>query len=123
MSHKIAILMIKNYCPGYGDDGNFELVDHITEWEEVSDEEFKLLERAQSKFDFRILEQPTEPKKFIAKTIADWKIIVKEDAAREAKYKKDAAEKALQKKLKKEMKAKETKKQLLARLKVELGEE
>jgi len=123
MTRKIAIIITKDYYPGYGDDGQETLLQSITEWEEISDEDFNILSDAQWTMNFRILEQPTEPPKFIAKTISDWKKLVKEQAEKEKKLKEEAAKKALEKKLKKELKAKETKKQLLERLKKELGEE
>lgn len=123
MTRKIAIIITRDYCPGYGDDGYETLLHSISDWEEVSEEDFKILTDAQWKMNFRVLEQPTEPPKFIAKTVDDWKKLVKEEAAREKKLKEEAAKKALEKKLKKELRAKETKKQLLARLKAELGEE
>ena len=123
MTKKIAIVLVKEYFPSYDDYNEVQLIQSITDWEEVSDNDYEILRQAQNQFSYRIVEQPLDTPKFIAKTIADWKRIAKEEATRQKKLKEEAAKKALEKKLKKEQRAKETKRQLLARLKEELGEE
>ena len=123
MTKKIAIVLVKEYFPSYDDYNEVQLIQSITDWEEVSDNDYEILRQAQNQFSYRIVEQPLDTPKFIAKTTADWKRIAKEEATRQKKLKEEAAKKALEKKLKKEQRAKETKRQLLARLKEELGEE
>ena len=123
MTHKIAIIKTHEYCPGYGDNGYEMIVQSITEWEEVTDDEFKTLRAASSRLGFMVLEQPTEPKKFIAKTVADYKAYVLAEEARMAEEKKKRAEVALERKFKKELKDKDSKLKMLKKLQEELGVE
>lgn len=121
MTHKIAIITTQDVYYNYGDDHE-TLVKSITDWEEVSDEDFRMLQQASYKFNFFILEQPTDTKAFIAKTISDYKELVKQEAAKAAEEKRKREERAQQRKFQKELKDKESKKALLEKLKAELGE-
>lgn len=121
MTHKIAIITTQDVYYNYGDDHE-TLVKSITDWEEVSDEDFRMLQQASYKLNFFILEQPTDTKAFIAKTISDYKELVKKEAAKAAEEKRKREERAQQRKFQKELKDKESKKALLEKLKVELGE-
>jgi hypothetical protein len=122
MPHKIAIITSRDVYYGYDED-QVKIVESITDWEEVSDEDFKTLNFAAGRLGFVLIEQPVDTKQFIAKTITQYKAIA------EAEVKEAAAEKAkreqasLERKLKKELKTKESKIELLKKLKEELGED
>lgn len=122
MAHKIAIIKQRDIFYNYGDDRE-TIINSITSWEEVSDEEFKLLEKAAYRFEFVVIEQPIDTKTFIAKTISDYVAMVKEEQAKEEKAKKARAEAALKRKHAKELKDKESKLALFNQLKSELGVE
>lgn len=123
MAHKIAIITTRDYTRGYGDDYDDygKIIESITDWEEVSDDDFKTLQYAASRLNFAILEQPTDTKKFIAKSIADYTAIAKAEAERAAEEKKKRDEAALQRKFKKELKDKASKEAMLKKLAGELG--
>ena len=123
MSHKIAIITSRDsYSGDYGEDYQ-KIIDSITDWDEVTDEEFKTLQFASSRLNFSIIERPIEPKKFIAKTIADYKAICKAEEVRAAEEKRKRDEAALARKFKKELKDKESKLKMLKKLQEELGSE
>jgi len=124
MSRKIAIIKGRDYYNDpYGDSysGYHKIVESITEWEEVSDDEFRSLKAASGNLEFFIIEQPVDTKKFIAKTIADYKALVKAEEERAAEEKRKREEAALQRKFKKELKDKASKEKMLAKLAEELG--
>lgn len=119
MTRKIAIIKTIDY---YGDYDQCDVViQSITDWAEVSDEEYKLLYAAQNRLYYRILEQPIDTKKFIAKTIADYKFLVAEEQVRAATEKATRDSKALERRMKKELKDKESKLELFQKLQKELG--
>ena len=124
MTRKVAILLttdVYNY-----DDYNDEhraIVNSITEWEEISNEDFQVLQSASYRKGFKILEQPAHPVDFIAKTVSEEVARAKEEAARLEKEKLARAEAAKLKKYKKDLKDKESKIALLKKLQAELGEE
>jgi len=121
MAHKIAIITSRDFYSGDYDETHSSIIESITEWEEVTDDEYKTLQFAAPRLGFTMLEQPTEPKKFIAKTIADYKAIAKAEAERAAADKLAREEAALQRKFKKELKDKASKEKMLAKLSAELG--
>jgi len=125
MTHKIAIITTRDYTRGYGDDYDDygKIIESITDWEEVSDEDFKTLQYAASRLNFSVVEQPTDTKKFIAKSIADYTAIAKAEAIREAEEKQKRADAALARKFKKELKDKDSKLKMLKKLQAELGPE
>jgi hypothetical protein len=123
MTHKIAIIKTFDYYPGYGDDGHEVIIQSITDWEEVTDDEFKTLEAASRTLGFKMLEQPTDLPKFVAKTVKDYKAWALAEEARRAKEAKDRADKALERKFKKELKDKDSKLKMLKKLQEELGED
>lgn len=121
MTHKIAIITTLNVeYDDYGDSYT-KVIDSITDWEDVSDEEFKVLQFAAPRLGFRLIERPTDMKKFVAKTIADYKTIAKAEAERAEEEKKKREEAALARKFKKELKDKESKLKMLKKLQEELG--
>ena len=125
MTHKIAIITTRDYTRGYGDDYDDygKIIESITDWEEVSDEDYKTLQYAAPRLNFAIIEQPTDTKKFIAKSIADYTAISKAEAIREAEEKQKRADAALARKFKKELKDKDSKIKMLKKLQEELGPE
>lgn len=125
MTHKIAIITTRDSTRGYGDDYDDygKIIDSITDWEDVSDEDYKTLTYASSRLNFKIIEQPTDTKKFIAKSIADYTAIAKAEAIREAEERQKRADAALARKFKKELKDKDSKIKMLKKLQEELGPE
>jgi hypothetical protein len=125
MTHKIAIITTRDYTRGYGDDYDDygKIIESITDWEEVSDEDYKTLQYAAPRLNFAIIEQPSDTKKFIAKSIADYTAIAKAEAIRDAEEKQKRADAALARKFKKELKDKESKLKMLKKLQEELGPE
>ena len=124
VKHKIAI--IKNRIHEYYDSDGYQydrkIVDSITEWEEVEHEVYAELSRASGRLNFTVIEQPTEPKEFIATSIADYRELIAKEEARLAAMRADREKKALERKHKKDLRDKESKKKLLEQLKKELGE-
>lgn len=122
--HKIAIIKVADIWNQDEYDGySTKVAESITDWEDVSHEDFLLLKAAEYKFEYKVIERITDLPTFIPKTIADYKaILLKEQQEREAaeKKRKDAA---LAKKIKKEAKDKEGKLALFKKLKEELGDE
>lgn len=125
MTHKIAIITTRDSTRGYGDDYDDygKIIDSITDWEEVSDEDYKTLVYASARLNFKIIEQPTDTKAFIAKSIADYTAIAKAEAIRAAEEKKKREDAALARKFKKELKDKDSKLKMLKKLQEELGSE
>ena len=123
MSHKIAIITSRDFYSGEYDEYRTTLIESITDWAEVTDDEFKTLQFASQRIGFTVLEQPIDLKKFVAKTVADYKAIAAAEEARAAKEKKEREEAALQRKYKKELKDKASKEKMLAKLSEELGVE
>jgi hypothetical protein len=121
MSRKIAIITTREYYSGYDGEDYNKIVESITDWEEVSDEDFKTLQFAAGRMNFQILEQPTDMKKFVAKTIADYKAVALAEAAAMAEEKRKREEAALARKFKKELKDRESKLKMLKKLQEELG--
>jgi hypothetical protein len=121
MSHKIAIITSRDSYGGYDGEDYSKIVESITDWDEVTDDEFKTLQFAAPRLNFSILERPTDTPKFIAKTIADYKAICKAEETRAAEEKKKRDNAALERKFKKELKDKASKEKMLAKLAEELG--
>lgn len=122
MSHKIAIITTREVYDRYGDDSN-TIINNITEWTVVSDEDYKLLQKASIRqYNFAILEQPVDTPAFIAKTIADYLVAAKAEEKRAAEEKKKREAAALARKHKKELKDRESKLELLKKLQAELGQ-
>lgn len=123
MPHKIAIITTREYYSGYDGEDYNKIVTSITEWETVSDEDYKTLQDAASRMNFQILQQPVDTKAFIAKTLRDYLDIARAEEARAAVEKKAREDAALARKIKKELKDRESKLKMLKKLQVELGVE
>ena len=116
---KIAIIHeIENYT-NYDDYSM--VISSITDWAEVSDEDYKVLHRASYSRCFKILEQPTDVSAFIKTTVAEYLEEEKRLAEEEEKRKKKRAEEASKRKHAKELKDRDSKLKLLKSLQEELG--
>ena len=121
MTHKVAILITSDVYD-YDDDYR-HIVNSITEWEEISHEDFAVLQKASYRKGFKILEQPVDIKDFVAKTVSEEIARAKEEAIKLEEDKVKRAEAARLKKYKKDLKDKESKIALLKKLQEELGNE
>lgn len=123
MTRKIAIIKTRtfNYYSDYDDYSRQMIAESITDWEEVSDEDFNVLLSAAGLYNYQVIEQSTDVKNFIGKTIADYKKFVEKENKRIAEEKRQREEAALQRKFKKELKDKTSKEKMLAKLVAELG--
>jgi response regulator RpfG family c-di-GMP phosphodiesterase len=121
MTRKVAILLTSDVYD-YDDDYR-HIVNSITEWEEVSHEDFLVLQNASYRKGFKILEQPTDVKDFIAKTVSEEIVRAKAEAIKLEEERAKRAEATRLKKYKKDLKDKESKLALLKKLQAELGEE
>jgi hypothetical protein len=121
MAHKVAILLVTDIYD-YDDDYR-HIVNSITEWEEISHEDFLVLQAASYRKGFKIIEQPVDVKDFIAKTVSEEIARAKAEAAKLEEEKAKRAEAAKLKKYKKDLKDKESKIALLKKLQAELGSE
>lgn len=93
MTHKIAIITSEYMTyDQYGDDYR-RVIESITDWDEVSDGDFKCLKAMESKLGYHIIERPVDMPAFVKKTVADYKAYVK------AEEKRLAAEKEKREKL------------------------
>ena len=128
MTRKVAILLTTDVYDY--DDNVRDIVNSITEWEEISHEDFAVLQKASYRRGFKILEQPQDTKDFIAKTVSEEvarakeeAVRAKEEAVRLEKEKLARAEAAKFKKYNKDLKDKASKIALLKKLQAERGEE
>ena len=121
MTHKVAILITtytyNDYSGGYD-----QIINSITEWEEISHEDFIILIQASYRKGFKILEQPTVSKEFIAKTVTEEIAKAKEENKKLEEEKAARTEAARLKKYKKDLKDKDSKLALFKKLQEELGE-
>lgn len=104
----------------YGDpDGYQKIVQSITDWQEVSDEDYRTLQLASHPLGFKIIEQPVDTPAYVAKTIKEYTALARAEEQRQAEERKRREDAALQRKLKKELKDEKTKKALYEKLKEE----
>lgn len=116
------VALIKVYPSGYCEDYS-EVIQSITEWVDISEEDLKLLKQfISSNGGYTVLEYVDNQKEKIdfcvnaqIKAAKEW-----EDAQK--REKEERARKALERKLKREKKDVENKRKLLEQLKQELGE-
>jgi hypothetical protein len=121
MTHKIAIITTREFYTGdYGDEYN-KVVDSITDWEEVTHDEYIALSSAAPRLGFHLIEQPTDTRAFVARTVADYLVFAKAEAIREEAEKQKRADAALERKFKKDLKDKASKEKMLEKLAAELG--
>ena len=121
MTHKVAILITSDVYD-YDDDYR-HIVNSITKWEEISHEDFQVLQSASYRKGFKIIEQTVDIKDFVAKTVSEEIARAKAEVIRLEEEKAKRAEASKLKKYKKDLKDKESKLALLKKLQAELGEE
>ncbi len=123
--HKIAIIKTREFSDyrDYDDYSTHKIIDSITDWDEVSSEDLEVLRQMSSSLGFIVLERPANTSAFIAKTVADYKEMVRAEEKRVAAEKKAKENAALERKMKKELKDKASKETMLKRLVAELGPE
>lgn len=111
---KIAIITVRDIYNSYDDCDR--IIDKITDFEEVTDEIFEKLNKAQWEFGFSILEQPVDTGKFIATTIADYDALIEKRAEEKRKADEYSRKKGLEAKKKKELAAKAKEKEALKKV-------
>lgn len=115
---KVAIVIgLESY--DYDNDSYRTVATSITDWVEVSNEDYKILVDNQWRSNYRVIEQPKHPEDFIKKTVADYLAVAKAELARQEAEKQKREEAALQRKVKKEMRDKEKARKMYEELKKE----
>ena len=119
MTHKVAIL--KTFGHYYAQEYDYcELIKTISEWAEVNDEDFKILQRGLDNKTYLLLEQPTNQEEIIQHTVAftlDW--LKREERRVEREREKKAAADA-KRRIERKAKTRAQKEKLLVELKREL---
>jgi hypothetical protein len=118
MAHKIAIIKTKDSYSNY--DNMETVITSITDWTEVTHDEYTILYKLQYDEQFMILEQPVDTKEFVAKTVAEYLEKAKKAEAAALIAKKKKVEANLARKHKKELQDRESKLALLRKLQEEL---
>ncbi len=121
MVHKIAIIVSDSHYD-YEKDDYKRVVESITDWAEVSDQDFKLLKESSSRRGFDIIEQPLDVPGFIKTTVAEEIEIARQEAVQKEKEKKAREAKAQAKKHAQALKDQASKLALFEKLKAELGQ-
>ena len=107
----------------YGDDYyhvSTLIASRITDWQEISEEEFLLLQKAnRHKPEFMIIEKPDNQAQFIENTVSEVLQRIKKEQEQEEERKKEAEQKKLAAKLKKQAKDEAARKALYEKLKSE----
>lgn len=125
---QVAIIITREVLTSSDDyqDTCIKIAGSITEWSEVTDEQYEILKRAQAydyHHNFVLIERPQDEKKFIEATVAGylkWAKKVEDDRKAEEQKRKDAS---LQRKLKKEARTKADRLKLLEQLKSEFPDQ
>ncbi len=122
---KIAIIKTREFSDYHDYDSycSHKIIDSITDWDEVEEEDYKVLVTMGPRLGFAILERPLDTSGFIAKTISDYKSMVRAEEKRVAEEKQAREDAALARKMKKELKDKSSKEKMLKKLVDELGPE
>lgn len=124
MTRKIAIIKTREFNTGYdGTYSTLKLIDSITDWTEVSDDDYEMLSSASHSMNFTVIEQPIDTEVFISKTVKDYKALVEKEKKRAAEEKAQREKAALERKFKKELKDQASKQRMLEKLTAELGVE
>ncbi len=127
-THKVAIIRFIGQYTGY-DDYNDNIVNSITKWEEVSDEEFNLLVDSSnyatakmSGFEYRVVEQLSIDSKIVIHNIREYVQHIEARRKAEQIEKDTKAAKARERQLKKLTKDKEARRLLLEQLQQEFND-
>jgi len=128
-THKVAVIRFIGQYTSY-DDYNDNIVNSITQWEEVSDEEFNLLvdscNYATAKisgFEYRVVEQLSIDSKTVIRNIREYVQHIEAQRKAEQIAKDARAEKARERQMKKLAKDKEARRLLLEQLQQEFVNE
>lgn len=116
---KVAIITFSD-CRNYYEDYS-RIVNDITDWVEITEEEYKLLCRQIDSSRYVVVCQPKDQYKFIKLTVAKAIEIAKQREEEEKERKKEAEEKKRQRELKKKAKTEAEEKALLEALLLKHG--
>ena len=116
---EIAIITVKELS--HYDDYT-KVVDSITEWTEVSDEDYLLLCKASCRYNWNVLERLDKKHGFILSTVKSALEEVRKEEERQRVAKKEAEEKKQERLLKKKAKAEAAEKVLLEQLLAKHGD-
>lgn len=112
---KIAIITIHDdYRSDY--DNYDRIVHSITDWAEVTDDEFFALKNASYRKGYTVIEQQIDQDGFIKRTVAEYLAECAKEAAKEAERKEKEAAKRRERELKRKAKDEASEKALLADL-------
>jgi len=123
----IAIIQTSETSGCYECGGSEVIANSITDWQEVSEDDFKLLLDASYKSQsyrsklprFQVIERPTDAPTFIARTIDEYKRLVEIETKKEEELKKKRAEQYAKKKAEDAAKKVERLKRQLEKLQAE----
>jgi hypothetical protein len=119
-TRKVAIIVTSER---YHDYDNYDrIINSITDWSEVTEDEYKTLVQASHVSGFRVLERPSDERAFIENTVASYLEAAQEAKKRSEREKAEREAATLQRRLKKEAKTKEQRLKLLQELKQEFPE-
>jgi hypothetical protein len=122
MTRKIAIITTGNgRYDQYSISGYTSIVESITDWCEVTDEEFQCLHSMSGHEGYHLIEQPVDTRKFVKQTVADYLAYANAEQIRQEMAKKDKEAALVARKYKKDLKDQVSKEKLLAKLIYELG--
>lgn len=93
MSRQIAIINIREIRDYDHDSFKTIIASSITDWSEVSDEEYQLLTQYSWRGKFTIVERLDITKDFVGTTVQEYKEMAKKEKAREDKEEKDRLKK------------------------------
>jgi hypothetical protein len=121
---KIAIIQFRDVDIMYDDyhDVTKLIASKITDWVEVDEETFRALLTYQGQGKYRVVEFIPNQLEFIKNTVDDYKRYVAIQQEKERKYREEKEKKRQEKQIAKQAKTLEEKKNLLKKLKEELGE-
>ena len=105
MSRYIALFNTRTITNGSYDDYSTEILSSITDWSEVSEEDFELLRWYANQNGYHILERPLFIEQVLPKLILDCKITAEKAKEKEIKYKAAEAKRKLEAKEKRDKKA------------------
>lgn len=120
---KIAIIQFRD-IDIYEDYGEVTklIASKITDWAEVDEETYKALFYYQGQGKYRVVEFIPNQLEFITNTVEDYKRYTSDQQERARKFREEKEKKRQVKQLAKVAKTLEEKRQLLEKLKIELGE-
>jgi len=118
MSKKVAIVTGNEMYDSHLEESKF-FIESITDWVDVTEEEYNILNAARYTYNYRIVVRPIDTKQVVVETIAEYLEKIKQDEEKK-KVEKEKRRLASEAKL---VVTREQKLKELARLKKELGEE